>query len=172
LNIQNFKCQKHMVSFGYRWKSRKMFNFFSDIEMAWLWVKYSRIFVISRAYKYIIFRFFLIFLLTTSTFKDYENSTPCVVKTKIAKSRVAENKRLRNILQSHKNCVEASSPLVAKKNIITHSTVLRILKKKTSHLQKTSYIASTQLEKIPLCYRERNETLDTNNVLFQKTCRT
>jgi hypothetical protein len=63
------------------------------------------------------------------TINGCENGSPCVVKPIIAKPRIAENKKLRNVLQSIKNRVGASSQLVVRKNNITHSTILRVLKK-------------------------------------------
>jgi hypothetical protein len=84
--------------------------------------------------------------------KDCENDLPCVVKPKIAKPRVADNKKGRNVLQSIKNRVRASSQLVANKNNITHSTVVRSLKKNDVIHKKRVKIPKympTQLEKIP-----------------------
>jgi hypothetical protein len=64
-----------------------------------------------------------------SSIKLSKTGSPCVVKPIIAKPRIAENKKLRNVLQSIKNRVGASSQLVVRKNNITHSTILRVLKK-------------------------------------------
>jgi hypothetical protein len=58
--------------------------------------------------------------------KGCENVLLCVVKPIIANHSVADGKKVRNVLQS----VGAMSRVVARKINITHSTVLRILKKK------------------------------------------
>jgi hypothetical protein len=76
------------------------------------------------------------------TINDCEIGLPCALKPKNAKPRVFDNKKVRIVLQSIKNRVGASSQLVAKKKNITHSTiVLRILKKKRCHPQKTRSIS-------------------------------
>jgi hypothetical protein len=61
--------------------------------------------------------------------KDCENGVPCVVKQKIAKPRVYDNKKVGNVLQSIKNRVGAATRLIAKENDITYSTVHRFKKK-------------------------------------------
>jgi predicted transcriptional regulator len=42
------------------------------------------------------------------TIKDCENGLPCVVKPKIGEPRVADSKKVRNVLPSIKNLVEVS----------------------------------------------------------------
>jgi hypothetical protein len=56
------------------------------------------------------------------TIKDSENGLPCVVKPKIAKPRVADNKKVQNVLQSIRNRVRTLSRLVASKATVPKYT--------------------------------------------------
>jgi hypothetical protein len=77
-----------------------------------------------------------------------------ILKPKIAKPRVADNKKVRNVLRRLKKSVRASPLPVARKNSITHSTVLQILKKNNvidKQRVKIPKYMPTQLQKIPRC---------------------
>jgi hypothetical protein len=86
--------------------------------------------IVGQRRNYEIYQLFKDKNISKSTIKDYENDLPCVVKPKPAKPRVADNKKLRYVLQSIKNRVGASS----------HTTVLRIfIKNNAIHKNESKF---------------------------------
>jgi hypothetical protein len=81
-----------------------------------------------------------------SIIKDCQNDLSCLLKPKIAKLQVGDSKKVRNVLQSFKNRVGASSRLVARKTTSHTLQFFELWKKTISSTKNEFWLANSARE--------------------------